>query len=243
MELLFNIMLAIHIGGGTLALLGAPVALLTAKGDKAHRISGNVFFHGMTLVFISAIYMSIAHGIPFLFMVAIFSYQMAVTGRRALRYKTQKDLKQVATLDRLIVVVSAISDLMLVAYGSHLLITRSSYIGIVGIAFGLIGLQLIYQTYKRLSGTRFNKSAWLFEHIGNMIGGYIAAVTAFLVVNIKTDYPVLLWLAPTVAGGGLIAYFISHYKRKIGKARELKQVVTIRSRKGVEKNLQTVPVQ
>lgn len=34
MEILFKIFLAIHIAGGTLALLGAPMALFTAKGKK-----------------------------------------------------------------------------------------------------------------------------------------------------------------------------------------------------------------
>ncbi|MBS1657621.1 MAG: hypothetical protein JST18_05930 [Bacteroidetes bacterium] len=226
MEILFKIFLAIHIAGGTLALLGAPMALFTAKGKKAHRRSGIVFFHGMTLVFISAVYMSIAHHIPFLFMVAIFSYQMVLTGRRTLRYKTVRDLENVAKLDWLIVFASLFSDLMLVAYGGYLVISASDFIGIVGIAFGAIGLQLIYRTYRRLSGHHFKKSDWLFEHIGNMIGGYIAAVTAFLVVNIKTDYPLLLWLTPTVAGSGVIAFFIWHYKTKIGKAHDLKEVLT-----------------
>ncbi len=68
-------------------LLGAPVALIVHKGNKTHRIAGKIFFGEMTIVFVTAIYMSIYHNIPFLFMVGIFSYQIVVTGLRSLRYK------------------------------------------------------------------------------------------------------------------------------------------------------------
>lgn len=229
MDFLFKLFLAIHIAGGTLALLGAPVALFTAKGNKAHRLSGHVFFHGMTLVFFSAVYMSVAHRVPFLFMVAVFSYQMVLTGRRTLRYKTENDLKNVAAFDWVVVIASVISDILLVCYGLFLILSENDWFGIVGIAFGVTGLQLIHRTYRRISGRNFSKNDWLFEHLGNMIGGFIAAVTAFLVVNVKTDYPVLLWLGPAVVGGGVIAYFIAYYRRRLAQKREPNKIVSRRS--------------
>jgi len=41
-----------------------------------------------------------------------------------------------------------------------------------------------------------------------MLGGYISTCTAFLVVNFtEVQYPVLVWLLPTIIGTPLIAYW------------------------------------
>jgi uncharacterized membrane protein len=59
--MLFNLILIIHIAGGTLALLGVPVAPHGTYGNKIHRAAGKMFITGMTAVFITAMYMGIVH--------------------------------------------------------------------------------------------------------------------------------------------------------------------------------------
>src|SRR6187399_2160461 len=87
MEKLFTIILIIHIAGGTLALLAAPVAMITHKGGNSHRLAGKLFYWGMADIFLTSLYMSIYHNIPFLLMVAFFSFHMATSGYRSLYYK------------------------------------------------------------------------------------------------------------------------------------------------------------
>jgi len=50
-----NILLGTHIRTGTIALLGAAVAILSAKEKRVHILSGRAYFWGMATIFLSAI--------------------------------------------------------------------------------------------------------------------------------------------------------------------------------------------
>ena len=50
-----NILLFIHIVAGTIALLTALIALVAAKGKRAHVVAGRVYAVTMTLVFLTAL--------------------------------------------------------------------------------------------------------------------------------------------------------------------------------------------
>ena len=72
----------IHIIAGTVSLLAAAFAVVSAKGKKVHIQAGRTYFWGMFLIFITAIPMSIVSGDFFLFLVAIFSFYLAYAGMR-----------------------------------------------------------------------------------------------------------------------------------------------------------------
>lgn len=58
---------------------------------------------------------------------------------------------------------------------------------------------------------------WWYTHLGNFIGSYIAAWTAFSVVTLPRLLPhagFALWLWPTVVGTPAIALTTAYYKRK-----------------------------
>ena len=58
---------------------------------------------------------------------------------------------------------------------------------------------------------------WWYTHLGNMIGSYIAAWTAFSVVTLPVILPhagFFLWLWPTAVGVPAIVIMIGYYKRK-----------------------------
>jgi hypothetical protein len=52
-----------------------------------------------------------------------------------------------------------------------------------------------------------NKNYWLLIHIQRMVGSYIAALTAFLVVNNTYLPPLMAWLMPTIIMTPLIFYW------------------------------------
>jgi hypothetical protein len=67
---------------------------------------------------------------------------------------------------------------------------------------------VLYKDLKRL------KKSWLKLHLGKMIGGYISATTAFVVVN--NFFPSLYgWFIPGIIGGIYIAYWMKKLNRKI----------------------------
>jgi len=51
------------------------------------------------------------------------------------------------------------------------------------VVFGLIGLCNVRNDFKNHAGRSKNKKYWMLVHIGRMMGGYTASLTAFIVVN------------------------------------------------------------
>ena len=69
-----DLLLAVHITAGIVALLSATLALCSGKGEKLHRLSGTIYFWAMSAIFTTAIPMAIITGNTFLFLIAIFSF-------------------------------------------------------------------------------------------------------------------------------------------------------------------------
>ena len=77
---------------------------------------------------------------------------------------------------------------------------------IVGIIFSIRDL-ILYKKPDRL------KNSWLKLHLGKMIGAYISATTAFVVVN--EFFPSFYgWFIPGIVGGFFITYWIRKLNRK-----------------------------
>ena len=73
-------LLVIHIGAGSVALLTAFVALVTAKGGVTHVRAGRVYAIGMTLIFATAIPLAILGASVFLLLIAFFSFYLVFAG-------------------------------------------------------------------------------------------------------------------------------------------------------------------
>ena len=88
--------------------------------------------------------------------------------------------------------------------------------GIVSLVFGIIGTRGVITTIRNFIKQPTSKSVWIEGHISGMVGGYIASVTAFLVVN-NDKYiglpPVVAWLLPTALLVPYIVYWTRKYKR------------------------------
>ena len=93
MEIAIRTILRVHVLAGTLALVVAPIALLTAKGGLAHRRWGKVYFWSMAVVAASAIVVGYWRSILFLMLTAVFSFYAALSGYRVL-YRKRPDLGQ-----------------------------------------------------------------------------------------------------------------------------------------------------
>ncbi|MGB0125723.1 MAG: hypothetical protein WA419_12445 [Silvibacterium sp.] len=63
-------LLALHITAGGGAFVLAPLALVTAKGGRAHRLWGRIYFWCMTVVAFTALVMAVYRPVLFLALVA-----------------------------------------------------------------------------------------------------------------------------------------------------------------------------
>lgn len=188
-----DLLLAVHITAGIVALLSATLALCSGKGEKLHRLSGTIYFWAMSAIFTTAIPMAIITGNTFLFLIAIFSFYLAFAGRQF-----AKNRKGIASnIDWVaigLVLISGIGMWMLAI--NYFLTHNSQYITLA--LFGFIALAVGYQDYMRYKNRTVIGKSRIAGHLTHMMGGTIAVVTAVLVVNVSIEPVWLWWILPTL---------------------------------------------
>jgi hypothetical protein len=83
--------------------------------------------------------------------------------------------------------------------------------GMILTLFGGLAGFLVVQDFRFY---RHNKGSVMSQHIGRMVGAWIATLSAFLVVNQTLTPPVFNWLAPTVIGVPIIVFWIRKFTRQ-----------------------------
>lgn len=211
MEKIILFFLWLHIASGTLALLSAPFAVLLRKQTPKHRIAGKIYFYSMLFVVISAIIISLYKSIPFLLMVAVFSFYAIWDARRALALKQLHKTQQPKWYDWAVGIFTFCFNIGLVIFGV-LNIRNGNGIGWVATVFGIIGIASVFQSLRKFIKRPTDPKHWLYTHVSGMLAGYIATVTAFMAVNINFLPALVVWLAPTVIGSSLITWFMMRLK-------------------------------
>ncbi len=210
MKQVVTIALIIHIATGFLALITGFISMLNRKGGKRHRLTGKLFFAGMTGVFISATIISLIKGLAFLFMVGFFSYYLACSGYRSLSLKKLHLKQKPAGLDWFISVVGVLSGIALIVFSAFWFRDRGAW-GMVPFSFGLFCLISGIKDIKSYFIPPVNKQHWLLTHGGRMGGSFAATFTAFIVVNVNIgNLTWILWILP----GTLVGFWISRILRK-----------------------------
>ena len=213
MTSLLKIILILHIISGFTSLTCGLLSMLNKKGARKHRLTGKIFFYGMTGVFVTASFLAIAKNIPFLFMVGFFSYYLTCSGYRALYQKKLHLQQQPVLLDWIISITGIVAGLALATF-SYFWFTQRGMWGTVPLAFGIFcfisGWKDIRHFYKR----PVDKQHWFFTHGGRMGGAFAATVTAFIVVNVQIgSMSWLLWVLPGVLIGFWISVILRRYRK------------------------------
>ena len=208
-------LLSVHIAAGGGAFLLAPVALASAKGGKTHKRWGMVYLWCMGAVAATALPMALYRPVLFLALVAIFSFYMAFSGYRVLRLKDLPRGGRAKPVDWIAAVVTFATSAAL----SILAVVRPAAVqnmGYVAVIFGVIGMRAAGMEMWSFVRKPKEKMFWWYTHLGNFIGSYIAAWTAFSVVTLPRllGNHLWLWIWPTVIGVPAIAITTGYYKRK-----------------------------
>ena len=211
METTFTILLLIHIVSGSIGLITGTINLIRKKGDKPHKKIGIFFLSGMLINGVSGLLMSLIHFNFFLFIVGVFSIYMVGTGQRYLSLKTKLPIQKAFKIDWILSVGMFLFGVGFIIYGVLLLLSSNNF-GIVLLVFGFISISMVYQDFKNYQGRNSNKNFWLLVHIQRMMGSYIAAMTAFIVVNNTILPGIVAWLLPTVIVTPLIFKWSRKYK-------------------------------
>ncbi|MBA2611978.1 MAG: DUF2306 domain-containing protein [Bacteroidetes bacterium] len=146
----FKIILIIHIFTGSLALLAGLFAIIFRSKIKIHRPIGKIYFWAMTVIFVSAIYMSIEHDNVFLFCVAFFTYYSCLTAYRALKLKKLHLDQKPYWYDWAIEIFFGLMHLAFITFGIICFIGTNTTFAIISLVFGILGIRSNYITIKRL---------------------------------------------------------------------------------------------
>ncbi len=157
-------------------------------------------------------------GSPLITLFGILGFYMAFTGfRLASKRKICKKF-----IDKLVIIVCIILALVTLGWGISLII-GGEYFGVVAAVFGVIfSITTISDYLDFIAGKKVRKHSgqkkqWYFEHITRMYVSYIAALTAFTVIQKIFTSTYLNWLLPTVIGTLLIIISQRFFSQKMEK--------------------------
>lgn len=220
MDALIGTLRWIHIAAGVAALGMAPGAMLTAKGGRAHRRWGKIYFWLMAVVATTAVVLGLWRPVTFLILVAVFSFYSAFTGYRVLFRKLPDRGDRPSSPDWAAALLTLGASAVLVLLGlfppGPAWAPRPS----VAVVFGAIGVILAGRDIVRFVRPPADPLHWWFHHMTGMLTSYIAAVTAFSVVNFAFMPVTLRWLWPTVVGTLLIAAWVRYHRIRFERRRD-----------------------
>lgn len=208
MEETIKFFIVIHAGFGAIALVAGFISMIAKKGFQVHKKSGLIFYYAMLISTIIAMVIAFLpnHESPFLFAVGIFSMYFILTGKRALKFKQiNPNLQTDIWISIIMILIGILMIFLPVILLKHVNIILCVF-ATVGIGFSVRDLNL-YKNPEKL------KNGWLKLHLVKMIGAYISATTAFVVVN--EFFPSYYgWFIPGIVGGFIITYWIRKLNRQ-----------------------------
>lgn len=192
----------VHIGAGAFALVSGALALLVKKGSVLHKRVGVVFFVSMLLCGTASLVLAFMSDKDFLLVVGVFSLYLTLAGFNALRVLRSSAAR---VSGQLLSATMALGVAGFIVLGIDSLQQSNTTGGVVLLVFAALAGFLVWQDYQFF---RFNRYNPLTLHIGRMVGAWIAAFSAFLVVNGTLQPPLLNWLLPTAIGVPVIVFWI-----------------------------------
>ncbi len=201
------ILLVIHITAGSIALLTAFVALVTAKGGVIHVRAGRVYAIGMTVIFLTAVPLAALGADVFLLLIAFFSFYLVFAGWRFARNRSRR----AQPVDWIAVAIMGLTGLGMWTYAVVLGLSGSGQ-WVTMLAFGSIAVALsvadgLFFIQGRSANRRPAAYRRIQRHLTNMMAGTIATVTAVMVVNVSLNPVWLPWLLPTIVITPLIVWW------------------------------------
>ncbi|MCB0521136.1 MAG: hypothetical protein H6577_12415 [Lewinellaceae bacterium] len=217
MELLGKLLDYIHVLAGVLTLLAGPVAILSNRNMKLHRIAGKIFFYSMSIVVLSSVVSFVKHPqavfYQFLLGIAVLVGYNILRAIRAIQFMKGASP---GGFDKGLVWFTGLSGLTMLA-GAAVYINKGSGVAlpILFTVFGLGTLLDSLKFHRMIESPGISKGWWLRLHVLSMFTAIIASTTAFT-VNVGGFLPwYLQWFGPALLFQPFAIYFLR--KRKLTK--------------------------
>ncbi len=204
MEKYFSILQLTHIVFGSIGFVCGYLALFSKKGSYLHKKSGNIFVFSMVFSVLISILITLIpkHENQFLVLIGCFTIYFVFSGLRALQFKKTP----VSLLDKFMSCSLFCVGVFMCIQALVWVITIQK-LSVLYLFFG-VGCLLIswadYRFYKQ------SKRYFLSQHISRMMGGLIAATTAFIVAGLNLSQ-LVFWILPSLIGTYFIRYNIKKY--------------------------------
>lgn len=203
---LYEIVLVVHVLAGSAALIAGPVPMFSTKGGRIHRRWGMAYFAAMVATTIAAFVLAIMRQDILLLAIAVFSFFLVYRGYRAVLCLRGGRLD---ARDMLAAAGCLAFSAGLFVYG---LPPVGGHWNVPALVFGVIGVRVAFQQVRALRAPE--GVDWLNVHLTSMGAGYVATVTAALLVNVHGLPSTAVFLAPTVVGVLLIQRASRKYARR-----------------------------
>ena len=177
----FTTLLIIHIGAGFCAVAVGVMPILTRKGSRLHRLSGQVFAGLMTILLICAWAMTALRPDPYFLGLSATASLTLFSGLRVLgrkrpdlnRQDRARPLDWIVTLAALAIGLLTVS-MAIVGYGD-----APPQI-LIALAYGALSMaSWDLWRFSRPLDWPFSPRLWTYEHLWKMLGAYSAVLSAF----------------------------------------------------------------
>lgn len=201
--------LVIHILAGFAALGAAGLAIVSTKGADFHRRAGRFYAGSMLIVGATALVLAVSNPNAFLFTIGLFSLYLVFTGWRAATIRDGRP----RWADHTGGVVMALAGLAMLVWGALSLMDGDGGQPLILLLFGSIGLSMALADWRDWHLGPITGNGRITRHLGRMLGGTIATITAAGVVNLGQLPDLVVWLGPT----GLIVPLIFWWSRRLNR--------------------------
>jgi uncharacterized membrane protein len=222
--LIEKLIIGTHIVAGSISLLtGLLAIILGKKGDNTHKKIGIVFFYAMLVVFLSSwiVFVFIRPNV-FLFVISVFSFYLCFSGYFVLK---RKKIGLEKWYDIAAAWFALIIGALGIIYGAIYLYQKMNFIMaglVIGFSYFTFSFGLRDVRFYMKPPQQLDKMWWWYYHMQSMIGGFIAAFTAFAVQNADKVLPNnmswIMWVLPAAVGVPLSSWWANKYRKKFNKS-------------------------
>ncbi len=217
LSLLAAALTALHVGVGVLCLGLGPGVLLSRPGSAGHRTRGRLFLRLMAAMGVSAFLLLCLRFNSFFFVLAVFSYYLAFSGYRVLRRKSPERGDGARPLDWVGAGLAALTSAGgIAANAAHVLPGDPVFVGTILGGTLLVSVYDLHRFARPLSRLH-RPMLWFFEHMGKLIGAYIAIVAAFSATVLTFIPSPLRQLWPVLVGMPVMIALFIYYRRKFDR--------------------------
>ncbi len=227
---LHHLLIVLHVAAALLALVIAPGAMIAAKGGRAHRNWGRIYFWAMVTTNLLALWLLFWRFNLFLFGVTLLSLYGVLIGYRTLRRKRG----QVRWFDWALSWAVFTSGVGLVAWGLLISVGIAQQFvpangsgtwmaAVLSIAFGSLLFSDARKDLRLYRAPSPDHRWWWYHHMDRMLGSYIALLTALMVQQVAPRLPESMawvaWVVPAAVGTPLISLWIARYRTQFATKR------------------------